>query len=697
MAEIEIDTNQKFVKERDIKYECEFTDMRVSNIGYGKDEYKSSKPNIVKNDALLSEIIKICDAAETAIGHTIGPYADETLIQSYADDEVPIFNTRDGYTILQKMRFTQPIPNAIFKIIREISEYLQEKVGDSTSSGIPIETSLIRNFVDIFNKSKEGSDGWKFSPVGIRNISHICVAKIIEGFFNNPKYQKEFPKLENGKSYTKEQEDEIIAWLTKVATISANNDNETGKTVAELFRDKLDGRGNVYAIESQTEEEYVEETKAYIINKGLTDHKRMSNRIDGITCEFKNPLIAMFDGPLLENDLPAFKQIVETAAFVLKRPIIIMAHSYDISIAKYVINALSGQEYNELGQHLNDPKVDSRSNPKKIDVVTIIVQNKEILEQYAFDDTALMLNATPFSTELTTLTKLPKEPEECGKILLNLCGSCDSASMGYQESLFYGCKPNKERYDARIKELMDKIENLKKLKFHYTNYNQDDIMHRIASLECKTTFFYCGGRTDKVKRSRKLVVEDAISACAAAIKNGGVSIGGNMSICHYIEHNFDNLVHNIMDVIESSSVNITAAENKADVEDIVRTILESIRDSFGQAYRYALYNMYRDSKKAYDKWNECVCETVPSIYNIMTNKIERFDCNDVNNCTTIIVPRNTDVCLLTVVIETVCELINMGNMITIVSPGMDLEALQLKQMETGAIYAAQNSIMKVGR
>ena len=81
----------------------------------------------------------------------------------------------------------------------------------------------------------------------------------------------------------------------------------------------------------------------------------------------------------------------------------------------------------------------------------------------------------------------------------------------------------------------------------------------------------------------------------------------------------------------------------------------------------------------------------------MTNKIERFDCNDVNNCTTIIVPRNTDVCLLTVVIETVCELINMGNMITIVSPGMDLEALQLKQMETGAIYAAQNSIMKVGR
>lgn len=678
------------------KFECEFTDMRISDVGFGKDEYKSSKPNIVKNDALLEEIIKVCDAAETAIGHTIGPYADETLIQSYADDSIPIFNTRDGYTILQKMRFTQPIPNAIFKIIREISEYLQEKVGDSTSSGIPIETSLIRNFVKIFNDSKNSSNGWKFSPVGIRNISHICVAEIIKSFMDNPKYQKIFPKI--GKDgYTKEQEDEIISWLTKVATISANNDVETGKKIAELFRDKLDGRGSVFPVESKTEEEYSEETKAYIIHKGLTDIKRMSNRIDGVTCVFEKPLVAMFDGHLLENDLPAFKQIVECAAFVLNRPIIIMAQSYDISIMKYVINCLSGQEYNVKGQHLNDPKMDASADPKKVEIATIIVQNKEVLEQYSFDDTALMLNCTPFSTELTTLSKLPTDSTECSKVLLNMCGTCDKASMGYQESLFFGCKPDKEKYDVKIKELEEKLDSLKKLKFHYTDYNQDDIMQRISSLEARTTFYYCGGRTDKVKRSRKLVVEDAIDACKAAIKNGGVSIGGNMAICHVIEHNFDNLVSRIMTIISNTNVNITAAENKDDVESIVRTILEAIRDSFGQAYRYALYNMYRDSKKAFDKWEECVEEVVPSVYNIMTNKIERFDCDNVEGCTTIIVPRNTDVCLLTVVMETVCELINMGNMITIVSPGMDLEALQLKQMESGAIYAAQNSIMKIGR
>lgn len=680
------------------KYEGSFTDMRISDVGFGKDEYKTSKPNIVKNDALLSEIVKICDAAETAIGHTIGPYADETLIQSYADDDVPIFNTRDGYTILQKMKFTQPIPNAIFKIIRETSEYLQEKVGDSTSSGIPIETSLIKNFVSIFNDSNKSGNGWTFSPVGIRNISLISIAEIIKGFSDNPKYQKTFKTLSDGESYTKEEEDEIIKWLTKVATISANNDYKTGKTVAELFRDKLDGRGNVYALESKTEEEYTEETKAYIINKGLTDHKRMSNQVDGITCNFKNPLIAMFDGSLFETDLPAFKQIVETAAFVLKRPIVIMAHSFDFHIAQYVVNALAGQEYNEKGQSLNDPKADINSNPKKIEIATIIVQNKEVLEQYEFDDTALMLNAIPFSTEITTLKQLPKDkPEECGKILLNVCGTCDSCSLGYQESLFYGCNPNKAKFDARVKELKDKLDSLKKLKFHYTNYNQDDISQRIASLECKTTFFYCGGRTDKVKKSRKLVVEDAISACHAAIKNHGVSIGGNMSVCHYIEHNFDNLTHRILDKIADSQVNITAAENYDNVESIVRSILESIRDSFGQAYRYALYNMYRDADKAFKKWEECVNEIVPSIYNIMTNKIEKFDADDVDKCTTIIVPKNTDVCLLTVVLETVCELINMGNMITIVSPGLDLEQLYVKQMESGAIYAAGNSIMKMGR
>lgn len=679
------------------KYEASFTDMRISDVGFGKNEYKSSKPNIVKNDALLNEITKISEAAETAIGHTIGPYADETLVQDYADAEVPIFNTRDGYTILQKMRFTQPIPNAIFKIIRETSEYLQEKVGDSTSSGIPIETSLLKNFVSIFNNTKQGGNGWTFSPVGIRNISAICVREILNGFNNNSKYQKSFRILERGEEYSDLEKEEIVKWLEKVATISANNDYETGHKIANLFKDKLDGRGSVIAQISSNEEEYVEETKAYKINKGLTDHKRMSNKVDGITCEFEKPLVAMFDGSLLETDLPAFKHIVETAAFVLKRPLIVMAHSYDIHIMQYVVSALSGQEYNVKGEALNDPKMDVNADPMKIQIATIIVQNKEILEQYAFDDTALMLDCTPFSTEITTLKDLPKAKEDCGKILLEMCGSCESASLGYMESLFFGCQPNKDKFDARIRELEDKLDAIKKVKFHYTDYNQGDILDRINALECKTTFYYCGGRTDKVKKSRKLVIDDAIDACKAAIKNRGVSIGGNMSVCHYIEHNFDNLTHQIMDKIIDSQVNITAAENRENVESIVRSILEAIRDSFGQAYRYALYNMYRDPEKAYKKWEECVSETIPSIYNIMTNRIEKFDSTDVDKCTTIIVPKNTDICLLTVVIETVCELINMGNMITIVSPGLDLEQLQLKQMESGAIYAAGNSVMKLGR
>lgn len=676
------------------KFKGVFTDMKISDVGFGKEEYKTSKPNIVKNDALLAEIMKISDAAETAIGHTIGPYADETLIQDYADAEVPIFNTRDGYTILQKMKFTQLIPNAIFKIIREASEYLQVKVGDSTSSGIPIETSLIRNFVSIFNDTNAKGNGWKFSPVGIRNISMISIAEIMKGFTDNPLYQKTFKEPENGIEYSEQEKDEIIKWLTKVATISANNDYETGKRVAELYKDKLDGRSRVYARESPTEEEYTEETKAYKIYCGLTDHKRMSNQIDGITCVFEKPLVAMFDGHLLENDLPAFKQIVETAAFKLNRPLVVMAHSIDIHIAQYVVNCLAGQEYNTNGEALNDPKADPEASVKKIEIATMLVQNKEILEQYRFDDTALMLNVTPFSTEITTLRSLPENKDECAKILLQLCGTCESCSMGYQESLFFGCKPDKEKFDSRIKSLNDKLESMKKVKYHLTNYNQDDIIERINALECKTTFYYCGGRTDKVKKSRKLVVEDATSACEAAIKNHGISIGGNMAVCHYIEHNFDNLVSKILDRIAEVRINITAAENYSNVEDIIRSILEAIRDSFGQAYRYALYNMYRDAKKAYDKWDECVSQTIPSVYNIMTNNIEEFDAEDVDRCTNIIVPKNTDTCLLTIVIETVCELINMGNMITLLSPGLDLEDLQIKQMESGAIYAANNSVMR---
>ena len=138
---------QNFNDSIGMQLEGDFADMRISDMGFGKNEYKTSKPNIVRNDAVIHEILNISEAAETAIGHTIGPYADATLIQQFADREVPIYNTRDGYTILQNMKYSQPIPNGIFKTIREASEYMQSEVGDSTSSGIPIQNALLKKFV----------------------------------------------------------------------------------------------------------------------------------------------------------------------------------------------------------------------------------------------------------------------------------------------------------------------------------------------------------------------------------------------------------------------------------------------------------------------------------------------------------------------------------------------------------------------
>lgn len=677
---------------KEVEFSSDFTDMKVSDIGYGKNEYKTSKPNIVKNDAVIQEILNISDAAETAIGHTIGPYADETLIQSFADDSVPIFNTRDGFTILQKMRFTQAIPNAIFKIIKETSEFMQNKIGDSTSSGIPIQNALLKDFYKVFNNANEGK--WKFSPVGIKNISMICAEEILKGITNNPIYQKTFLPPKDGNNYTNEEIDNIISWLTKVATISTNNDYETGKKVANLYRNKLDGRGTVLVTKSKSEEEYVEETDAFIVYSGLLDHNRMSNSSDGMTCEMEKPLIAMFDGELLENDLPALQQIVETAIFDLKRPIFICAAGFNIKIAQYMVGCLSGTEYNSKGEHLNDPACDPDAKPQKIEMAACILRNKEMMEQYNFDDVMLMTNAKAFSTEITTLAKLSENRETRAKMLEQMFGTCEKLTSSYIETCMFGCTPDKTKFDKRVAELKKKVEELKKIRFHETDMNQDDVNQRLDRLEARTTIYYCGGRTDKAKYSRKLLIEDAVCSVKSAIDNGGISIGGNIAISHYINNNFDTLVDNIIDNIASKRINITAAQNYETLKQIVSAILESIEDAFGQAYRYALYNMYRDPKKAYDKWQECINSDTPTIYNIMSNLDETFDNTDIDKCTTIIVPKDTDKCLLTVIIETVGELINVGNMITLMSPGLDLEQLQLKQLESGAAYAASNTVFR---
>ena len=686
-------SQQNFNDSIGMQLEGNFADMRISDMGFGKNEYKTSKPNIVRNDAVIHEILNISEAAETAIGHTIGPYADATLIQQFADREVPIYNTRDGYTILQNMKYSQPIPNGIFKTIREASEYMQSEVGDSTSSGIPIHNALLKKFVEIFNDQSKGV--WKYSPVGIKNISTISAERIIKELDKNTKYQKIFPKVNGvGKYDNKKDEDDVVEWLTKVATISANNDLETGKKIAELYRNKLDGRGSVIVTESKTEEEYYEETNAFIVPTGPLDEARMCNSADHFTWEADKPMIAMFDGSVLETDLPAFKQIVETVAFEFKRPLYVVASNFNYEIAQYMRQCIDGTYYNELGQELNSPDADPSARTRKISICASLLKNQLITEQFRFEDLLLMTNSRAFSTELTKMTEFSKDKDIRMEQLKNLLGTCEHISCGRGETNFVGCEPNKEAFDSLIKDLKSRAEKLKKVKFHKTDYDEDDLFSRIDNLQARTTYYYCGGRTQKAKYSRKLIIEDATSSVAAAIKHGGVSIGGNMAICHFIEHHFDYLVDSIIEDIYKVKINITAAQNFTSLREIVSIIVQAIQYSFGNAYRYALYNMYRDPNIAMNKWKECVQREDPTIYNIMTNMDEKFDPDSVESSTSIMVPRNTDAALLRVIIESVGELINVGNMISLMPPNVDVEALQLKQLETGAAYMASASFSR---
>lgn len=705
MGEINSAEMEKFANEIDNKLENspesvikesfsgDFQEMNISDIGFGEKDYKSSDPNILKNDAVVNEIKKISAAAETAIAHTIGPYADNTLIQTYYTREVPVYNTRDGYTILQNMKFTQPIPNAIFKIIRQTSEYMNEKIGDSTSSGIPIQNALYTKLVEIFKTSNEG--GWKFSPVGIRNICKICGDVIISHIRDNPNYQKSFKKVNSSDELSKEEKEEIIKWLSKIATISANNDYLTGEKIARLYENKLDGRGDVIVLRSNTEEEYVKESDAYVLSMGLLDLEAMANTPDKTSWEADKPLIAMFDGNLYATDLPVFKQIVQTVAFDMHRPLFVIAPQYDKDIADYLRKCISGTYYNSLGQELNDPKSDPDSRPARVDIACIVLRNKEIADAAEFDDLRMMVRANPFQTMYTKLSPFAEDREIRCKQIEGMFGTCEHISAGYADVNFIGTNPVKEEFDKKIAMLNDKLVALKKATNHFNDWTVADLNMRIEKLQSRTTYYYCGGRTDNAKYARKLIIDDAVQAVSSAIKNGGVSIGSNISICHYIEHNINNLVDEIMQKITDAKLNITAAENYSNVRQIVKLILESIEFSFGNGYRYALFNMYRDSKKTMAKWRECIEKETPSVYNIMTNMIEQFDGNNPDNCTTLIVPKETDACLIKIILETVGDLLTVGNMITLLSPNMDLEALQLKQLETGAAYMAQNSMISM--
>lgn len=97
--------------------------------------------NLVNQAEFSATIRAIANVAADTVTRTLGPYAHTTII----DDGTFSYPTKDGWTVMSRLKFPDPLHQSMFRMIRQVSAMIVDKVGDGTSTAM----DCARHFIDL--------------------------------------------------------------------------------------------------------------------------------------------------------------------------------------------------------------------------------------------------------------------------------------------------------------------------------------------------------------------------------------------------------------------------------------------------------------------------------------------------------------------------------------------------------------------
>jgi len=253
---------------------------------------------------MLMGVNKLADAVQV----TLGPKGRNVILdQSFGDPKI----TKDGVTVAKHIEFSNRFMNLGASLVKQVANRANNEAGDGTTTA----TILAR---EIFKQGcKSVTSG--MNPMDIRRGMMISVEKIEE-------YLRKISK----KISTKED-------LIKVATISANNDKQTGELIATIMH-KVGPEGTINVQTGKTlehEVEYVEGLKfdrGYISPYFVTDQKTQK-------CEYDNPFILILENKL--NDIQSLANFLAYSHNTEKKPMLIICDDVESEcLATLILNRL---------------------------------------------------------------------------------------------------------------------------------------------------------------------------------------------------------------------------------------------------------------------------------------------------------------------------------------------------------------------
>lgn len=414
---------------------------------------KEIKFNIKAREELKNGVDALADAVKV----TLGPKGRNVIIEKkFGAPHI----TKDGVTVAREIELEDPFQNMGAQLVKEVASKTGDQAGDGTTTATVLAQSIINTGL------KNVTAG--ANPMDLKRGIDKAVSKVVESI----------------KAQAQEVDDDMDK-IENVARISANNDEEIGRLIAEAMH-KVKKEGVITVEEAKGTETSVDVVEGMQFDRGYISPYFVTNA-EKMECEMESPYILLYDKKI--SNLKDMLPILESAAQSGK-PLLIIAEDVDNeALATLVVNRLRGSL-----------KICAVKAPGFGD------RRKAMLE-----DIAILTGGTVISEE---------KGMQLSQATIADLGTADKVTVDKDNTTIVNGAGNKEAINARIAQIKGQIENTT------SNYDKEKLHERLAKLAGGVAVLYIGAPSEVEMKEKKDRVDDALSATRAAIAEGIVPGGG---------------------------------------------------------------------------------------------------------------------------------------------------------------------------
>ncbi|MFG1500668.1 chaperonin GroEL [Halobacteriovorax sp. XZX-3] len=392
-----------------------------------------------------------------AVRVTLGPKGRNVVIQkSFGAPHI----TKDGVSVAKEIELENNFQNMGAQMVKEVAQKTNEDAGDGTTTATVLAQAIYTEGAKLVTAGH--------NPMDLKRGIDTAVEKIVSELRAVAKEIKTNEEIE------------------QVGTISANNDNEIGKLLAEAM-DKVGKDGVITIEESKTAETTLDVVEGMQFDRGYLSPYFVTNS-EKMEVSFDNANILITDKKVsnMKELLPILEKAVQTS-----RPLLIIAEDVEgEAITTLVVNKLRGT--------LNVAAVKAPGFGDR---------RKEMLK-----DIAALTGGTVISEELGMSLETAA---------LEHLGSAKKISIDKENTTIVDGAGDVAAVEARVNQIKAQIAETT------SDYDREKLQERLAKLSGGVAVVNVGAPTETEMKEKKDRVEDALNATRAAVEEGIVVGGGS--------------------------------------------------------------------------------------------------------------------------------------------------------------------------